>query len=163
MAWTYREKVCYLTIQIKRREWHFHQRVVPDPIPPLFSRPQNIDVLLYLDDIDDRNGPLCVLPGSHNWLERDLNTNNFESRRDQIVLRLPAGSAVLAHGSLWHRALPTQPGCTIRRLLLWGYGPAWQKQAIYGVKPENGLTDRLLAEPGIDEETRELLGLAGYM
>jgi ectoine hydroxylase-related dioxygenase (phytanoyl-CoA dioxygenase family) len=156
-------RVCYPTDPNKETEWHFHQRVVPDPIPPLFSRPQTIDVLLYLDEIDDRNGPLCVVPGSHNWMDKDLDTNGFDEIENQIVLRLPAGSAVLAHGSLWHRALPTQPGCTIRRLLLWGYGPAWQKPAIYGVKPVNGLTNQLLSTPGIDEETKELLGVAGYM
>ena len=34
------------------------------------------------------------------------------------------------------------------------------KRSPYGVKPENGLADRLL-EDG-DDETRELLGVGGY-
>ncbi len=156
-------RVCYPNEPNKETEWHFHQRVIPDPVPPVFSRRQTFDVWLYLVDIDDMKRALCVLPGSHNWIDQDLNTNNFDNRPDQVELRLPAGSVVLAHGSLWHRALPTQPGCTIRRLLLWGYGPAWQKQAIYGVKPEDGLTAQLLALPNPDEETKELLGVAGYM
>jgi len=156
-------RICYPDAPNKETEWHFHQRVIPDPIPPMFARPQTIDVLLYLDDIDDRNGPLCVLPGSHQWLERDLAKVDFDDRQEQVTLRLRAGSAVITHGALWHRALPTQPGCGIRRLLLWGYGPAWQKTSIYGVKPADGLTDRLLADPDLGEETRELLGVAGYM
>ena len=156
-------RVCYPDDPNQETEWHLHQRVIPDPIPPLFSRPQTVDVLLYLDDITDLNGPLCVVPGSHNWLERDLNTGEFGDQPGQVTLRLPAGSAVLASGSLWHRALPTRSGGTVRRLLLFGYGPAWLKSSIYGDKPQDGLTARLLQSPDTDEETRELLGTSGYM
>lgn len=156
-------RVCYPDDPFQETEWHFHQRVIPDPLPPMFARPQTVDVLLYLDYIDDKNGPLCVVPGSHHWLDRELAKDDFADKAGQVTLRLPAGSLVLAHGGLWHRAMPTQPGGTIRRLLLWGYGPAWQKTSIYGVKPENALTDQVLADPGVDEETRELLGVAGFM
>ncbi len=156
-------RVCYPDSPNQETEWHFHQRVIPEPLPPLLSRPQTLDILLYLDDIDDANGPLCVIPGSHEWLERDLGTHDFDDKPGQITLRLPAGSCVMAHGSLWHRAFPTQPGGTIRRLLLFGYGPAWQKTSIYGEKPKNGLTEKLLQDPNVDEETRELLGVAGFM
>lgn len=156
-------RVCYPDAPYQETTWHFHQRLIPEPIPPLFSRPQSLDVLLYLDDVDDQNGPLCVLPGSHLWLERDLERSDFEDKAGQVILRMPAGSAVIAHGSLWHRALPTQPGGTERRLLLFGYGPSWMKPAIYGKKPDDGLTAKLLLTPDLDEETRELLGAAGYM
>lgn len=104
-----------------------------------------------------------MIPGSHCWNDRDLPANTFDTKPDQVVLQLSAGSCVLASGSLWHRALPTLPGSTIRRLLLWGYGPTWSKTSIYGVKPVDGLTDRVLAQPDLDEETRELLGVSGYM
>ncbi|MCA1594843.1 MAG: phytanoyl-CoA dioxygenase family protein [Chloroflexi bacterium] len=156
-------RVCYPDDPHQETTWHFHQRLVPDPIPPLYSRPQSLDVLLYLDDINDQNGPLCVVPGSHLWLDQDLARSDFGDKPGQVVLRLPAGSAVIAHGSLWHRALPTQPGGSVRRLLLFGYGPTWMKAAIYGKKPQDGLTSRLLQTPDLDEETRELLGVAGYM
>lgn len=156
-------RVCYPDAPNQETVWHFHQRVVPDPLPPLFMPPQTLDVLLYLDDINDANGPLVVVPGSHLWTGRDLPKNDFDDKSGQIVITPPAGSAVLTHGSLWHRALPTRPGAGMRRLLLFGYGPAWLKSSIYGQKPENGLTDQLLASPAADEETRELLGLSGYM
>ena len=154
-------RVCYPDDPNQETEWHFHQRLIPDPIPPWFARPHTLDVLLYLDDITDRNGPLCVVPGSHNRIEDDQPANTFNDLPGQVVLRLPAGSCVLCHGSLWHRALPTQPGGTIRRLLLFGYGPAWMKPSIYGKPPKDGLTSALLANA--DRETRELLGVAGFM
>jgi hypothetical protein len=143
--------------------WHFHQRLVPEPLPPMFSRPQSLDVLIYLDDIDDENGPFCLLPGSHHRIEEDLDASDFEEKPGQVVLRLPAGSCVLAHGALWHRSLPAPPGARVRRLLLFGYGPGWMKPSIYGQKPADGLTAKLLQDPDLDEETRELLGVAGYM
>ena len=156
-------RVCHPDAPNQETEWHFHQRVIPDPLPPSLSRPHTLDVLLYLDDVDDLNGPLCVIPGSHEWIDRDLPRSDFDDKPGQVVLRLPAGSCVLAYGSLWHRALPTRPGGTVRRLLLFGYGPAWMKPSIYGQKPANGLADRLLESPDADEETRELLGVSGYM
>lgn len=156
-------RICYPDDPNQETEWHLHQRIIPDPVPPLFSRPQTVDVLLYLDDITDLNGPLCVVPGSHDWTGRDLAANDFNDKPGQVTLRLPAGSAVLASGSLWHRALPTRPGGTVRRLLLFGYGAAWLKPSIYGQKPADGLTARLLQSPEADEETRELLGAAGYL
>jgi hypothetical protein len=156
-------RVCFPDDPNKETEWHFHQRVVPDPLPPFFARPETLEVLLYLDDINEKSGPLCILPGSHRWLERDLDKDDFDDKPGQIVLKVPAGSAVIMHGSLWHRAMPTLPGCSMRRLLLWSYGPTWQKPSIYGVKPTNGLTAQLLADPNTDEEIRELLGVAGYM
>ncbi|GAB4455386.1 MAG: hypothetical protein OHK0029_11430 [Armatimonadaceae bacterium] len=52
--------------------WHFHQRLIPDPLPPFFSRPHTIDCLVYLDPANEANGPLCVVPRSHQWIERDL-------------------------------------------------------------------------------------------
>ena len=156
-------RVCYPDAPNQETEWHFHQRVIPDPLPPLFSRPHTLDVLLYLDDLTDLNGPLCIIPGSHLWTDCDLPPAVFDDQPDQVILRLPAGSAVLCHGSLWHRALPTRPGGTLRRLLLFGYGPAWLKTSIYGEKPEDGLTAQLLRRPDVSEETRNLLGMTGYM
>jgi ectoine hydroxylase-related dioxygenase (phytanoyl-CoA dioxygenase family) len=140
--------------------WHFHQRLVPDPLPPFFSRPHTVEALVYLDDADDANGPLCVLPGSHQWFERDLPDDDYADKPGQAIHRVPAGSLVLTHGALWHRALPTRPEGTVRRLLILGYGPTWMR----GWSPPNTrpatLTDERLA--AADQETRELLVGGGY-
>lgn len=145
-------------------EWHFHQRVIPDPIPPLFQAPQTLDCLIYLDDTTDiRNGPLVVQPGSHRWLDRDLDQKDTSDSPGQKIVGVPAGSAVLTHGNLWHRALPTLPGGSARRVLILGYCPAWQKSSVYGKKPENGLMTQLLASGEASEEMKELLGVGGYI
>lgn len=155
-------RICRPGDQHSEVEWHFHQRMATEPLPPMWCRPQTLDVLLYLDDITEENGPLVVLPGSHNWLDQDLPTGQRDDKPNQRVLTVPAGSCVLAFGSLWHRALPTS-GKQMRRLLIFGYSPAWQKPAIYGRKPENGLTQQLLQQTDVSTEIRELLGASGYM
>ena len=156
-------RVCYPDKPEQETEWHFHQRIVPDPQPPMFARSHTMDVLIYLDELNDISGPLAVVPGSHNWTEKDLPRQVFDELPNQVTLKLPAGSMVLCHGGLWHRGMPTKPGSAIRRLLLFGYGPCWIKHSIYGVKPKDGLTAKLLRKKNLDEETKELLGVSGFM
>jgi ectoine hydroxylase-related dioxygenase (phytanoyl-CoA dioxygenase family) len=141
-------------------QWHIHQNVVPDPTPPFFVHPHAIDCLIYLDDLTDDNGPLCFLPGSHSDLKMDLPMHDFQDLPGQVLVKVPAGSCVIIHSNLWHRALPTRSTGGKRRLLLFTYVPTWMRQAPYGVKPQHGLTEELLTDA--DEETRELLGLGGY-
>ena len=86
--------------------WHFHQRVITDPLPAFFCRPHVLDCLIYLDDINDDNGPVRVVPGTHQRIHEDLPADCFDDLPGQVTLRLSAGSAVLIHGALWHRALP---------------------------------------------------------
>lgn len=149
-------RVSYPGLQNQQVEWHFHQRVVPDPEPAFFFRPVVLDNLIYLDDINDQNGPLVVLPRTH-LVNDNLPSGDFSDKPGQIAVPVPAGSVVTSHSSLWHKALPTLPGGTKRRLLILGYSPVWMKQVD---KPGGGLTDALKNSP--DEETRELLGLSGY-
>lgn len=140
--------------------WHQHLRVVSTPLPPWFSRPHGLDVLAYLDDLDEATGPLCVLPGSHDALDREPPPRLWEDLPGQEVLRLRAGDAVLMHSNLWHRARPTTPTGRKRRLLLYSYAPTWLRPAPYGRQPERGLTQALLE--GEDPEAQELLGHGGY-
>jgi ectoine hydroxylase-related dioxygenase (phytanoyl-CoA dioxygenase family) len=141
-------------------QWHIHQKFVPNPQPAFFVHPHALDCLIYLDELTDDNGPLCFLPGSHLDTEMDFPSQDFTDLPGQVLVKVPAGSCVIIHSNLWHRALPTQPNGGKRRLLLVTYTPTWMRQAPYGVKPQNGLTQALIE--GADEETRELLGLGGY-
>ncbi|SDS28847.1 phytanoyl-CoA dioxygenase family protein [Actinopolymorpha singaporensis] len=154
-------RVVYPDQPDQETEWHFHQRLIPDPLPPFFSRPHTVEALVYLDEADDSNGPLCVVPGSHQRIGQDLPLDDYADKPDQVVLRVPAGGCVFAHGALWHRAMPNRPDGTVRRLLILGYGPTWMKSSIYGERPAHPLTDSLL--PDADQETRELLGVDGWM
>ena len=136
--------------------WHFHQRVIPEPLPAFFSRPAVLDNLIYLDDVTEDSGPLLVVPGSH-ILDEEIGAGDNADKPGQVMLTVPAGSCVTIHASLWHRALPTRPGSGVRRLIILAYSPTWMKQSD---RTGGGLTDALL--PGADEETRELLGVGGW-
>jgi Phytanoyl-CoA dioxygenase (PhyH) len=143
-------------------EWHLHQRMIPQPLPPMWCRPQTLDCLLYLDELDEHNGALAVLPGSHQRLESNLGACDTEPKAGEVVLHLPPGSLVMAFGSLWHRAAPTD-GTRMRRLLLFAYAPVWLKGSSVGRRPPDGLGAQLLADETLDPERRELLGGSGWM
>jgi len=143
-------------------EWHQHMQVATDPPSPWFMRPQGLDCLIYLDEITEDNGPICLLPRSHrDMVAANLPANQYEDMADQVELRLPAGSVLMMHAAMWHRAKPPTARDRKRRLLLLNYTPTWMKRTPFGVKPENGLTGSLV-EAG-DPEVLELLGIAPWM
>lgn len=153
-------RISYPNEPNQETQWHIHQQVISDPLPPFFVHPHGLDCLIYLDELNDANGPLCFLPSSH-WNTRYHTPNeDFEDKPGQIVVRAPAGSCVIIHSNLWHRALPTTPAGRKRRLIIMTYTPTWMKQAPYGVRPETGLTADLRQNG--DEEVREILGVGGY-
>lgn len=139
--------------------WHQHMRVVSNPIPPWFSRPHCIDCLIYLDDLNEDTGAVVVVvPGSHDWLDK-ATPNIYEPIDGEVELQVEAGGAVLIHGNLWHRALPTLR--SKRRMLILGYTPTWLRRSPHGGDPpEDGLTQAFLKEA--DMEERMLLGIGGY-
>jgi len=153
-------RVAYPDLPEQGVEWHFHQRVVPRPEPAFFWRPVVLDNLIYLDDLTLDSGPLVVMPGSH-LADVDLPSGDFSTKPGEVQVTVPAGSCVTSHSSLWHRALPTTPLGTKRRLVILGYSPVWQKPIDkLSAGAGFGLTDTLIQSA--DEETRELLGLTGY-
>ena len=152
-------RISFPGAEVQETNWHQHMRVVSKPLPPWFSQPHAIDALIYLDDIDDDTGPVCIVPGSHTWLDRHPDHQVFESIEGEKILRVPAGSVVMIHGNLWHRAMPTLR--KKRRMLILGYTPTWLRKSPHGgPTPADGLTAKLLQD--CDEETKELLGIGGY-
>ena len=93
--------------------------------------------------------------------EPELQSGIEEDRPGQVELTLPAGSGVFTHGNLWHRARPTLPQGTLRRMLILGYGPCWMQWSIFGGLSPDGLVAARLKDA--DEETKELLGATGYI
>jgi len=141
-------------------EWHFHQRVAPQPMPPWFPFPHIVDALVYLDDLDDATGPLCVVPGTHKQIHERVVAECYGELPGQVKLNLPAGSVVFIHGNLWHRAMPTLPEGSRRRLVIVGFAPPWMKAPPHGHVRPDGLLVRLAEQAG--PERRELLGCDGY-
>ena len=152
-------RISFPGAEVQETNWHQHMRVISKPLPPWFSQPHAIDALIYLDDLDDDTGPVCLMPGSHTWLDRHPDHQVFESIEDEKILRVPAGSVVMIHSNLWHRAMPTLD--KKRRMLILGYTPTWLRKSPHGgPSPTNGLTQELLQN--CDEESKELLGIGGY-
>ena len=100
----------------------------------------------------------ALVPGSHRWLDRDA-PSGYEPMPGERVFRLRAGDAILMHGNLWHRALPTVSAR--RRMLILSYTPSWLRHSPHhGPRPEDGLTTAFLENA--DLEGRMLLGEGGY-
>ena len=144
--------------QRQQTPWHQHLRVISTPLPPWFSQPHCLDALIYLDDLNSATGPVAIVPGSHRWLDREA-PEMYEPVPGELRLCLRAGDAVLVHGNLWHRALPTVSAK--RRMLILSYTPSWLRYSPHhGPQPEDGLTYAYLQDA--DLEGRMLLGVGGY-
>lgn len=138
--------------------WHGHLPVVPDPLPPLFCYPHQVHCLLYLDRVTEREGALCLLPGSHMRPDVKIPLGDQSDQPGQVKLLFEPGDAVLIHANMWHRTVPSRADAAVRRLLLVGYVPSWIRNdgQHHGVRPDHPLTTDL-ARDG-DPQTRELLG-----
>lgn len=135
--------------------WHIHMRVIPDPMPPFFCYPHSVQGLIYLDEVGDDEGPLCVIPGSHRSPRMDLD-GTYEAHAEEVRLKFAPGDCILIHGNLWHRTVPTTAACGRRRLVLFGYAPSWLKNDLArGVKTDGSLLDGLRSSG--DPEMIELL------
>lgn len=137
--------------------WHIHLRAVPNPLPPFFCYPHAVHCLLYLDDVDERNGLLCLLPGSHRRIHDDFPLGDVSDKPGQVLLGIKAGSCLVMHGNLWHRTLPSRSDAGPRRVVIFGYMPSWMRgDERGGVRPDWSPTEELRRTG--DAETRELLG-----
>lgn len=136
-------------------DWHIHQRLVPKPMPAFFSLPIVIDTLIYLDDVDEETGPLQVVPGSHLITDHGI-ADHSADQDGQVTLMPRAGDAIMMHGNVWHRALPTTERGHRRRLIIFPVAPAWVELPSFGHRPENGLLAALATDA--DDDFKELLG-----
>ena len=75
-------------------------------------------------------GLLAVVPGTHLHTGKDLPLE--EPRRPggpSGEIRAPAGTCVMLHGNLWHRAMPTSAEGNKRSVLILSYGPTWMRSS----------------------------------
>lgn len=153
-------RVAYPGEPNQETHWHLHRRTVPDPLPTFFSFPHTLDYLIYLDELNDANGAIAYVPGSHLRIHDELPANDFDDKPGQEVLYGPPGTTLMIHSNLWHRALPTRPDGEKRRLLILSYGTTWMRKSPFGTKPEVSLMDDYIEQAS--PEVRELLGMGGY-
>lgn len=82
-------RITYPSSENQETEWHQHRRYIPKPLPPWFIRPHALDVLIYLDDVNEANGPLCVLPDSHHRIQEEPAPQFYGEFPDQVKLCPP--------------------------------------------------------------------------
>eukprot|EP01050_Picozoa_sp_SAG11_P027880 SAG11_NODE_7234_length_1174_cov_1.808372_2_plen_196_part_00 len=150
--------------------WHHHMASIPSPVPPFFSYPNRLDCLIYLDacgGAESANGGIALVPRSHRRPFVPVDQADTGPQAGQVELELPAGSVVLMHRHLAHRALPSRADASgKRRMMIIQYGTVETRRSPKGrnSKPpsEKDLVKRLLAEHPDDAELHELLGKGGY-
>lgn len=153
-------RISYPGQEVQFTRWHHHQPGMTEPVPPFFAFPHKLDCLIYLDELNEANGLLAVAPGTHLHTGEDLPLEEYGDLAGQREIRAPAGTCVVLHGNLWHRAMPTGAEGSKRRVLILSYGPTWMRKSPFGDSPENGLMKKVIEEA--DPETQELLGIGGY-
>jgi ectoine hydroxylase-related dioxygenase (phytanoyl-CoA dioxygenase family) len=65
---------------------------LPEPHPPVV-----VNSIWPLDDFTEENGATRVIPGSHRW-----EPGRVPAAEDTVVAVMPAGSAMVYLGNLWH-------------------------------------------------------------
>ena len=106
-----------------------------------------MSVIWALDDFTKDNGATEIIPGSHLWTE---GKPSLSSKPVRIIM--PAGSAVVFHGSLYHRGGANQ-STTSRLGITPQYCQPWLRQLenmVLAVPPEKAA--------GYSERIQELLG-----
>ncbi len=118
--------------------WHFDDSHYqwPRPRPSL-----GVSVFWAIDAMTDNNGATEILAGSHLWPEdhiegavAEMDFSRIEaregdpgSRDDAIKILMPAGSLMVAKGTLWHRGGANRSGAP-RLIVTPQYCPGWTRQ-----------------------------------
>lgn len=77
------------------REWHTDITFFSD-------LPLAVNVGMYLTDMTPAKGPLYVVPGSHRWHREPTEAEVTAPHPDEVVVEVPAGTAVAFDAQLWH-------------------------------------------------------------
>lgn len=133
------------------QHWH---RDGPWPVDPegtpFGSIPGQVNCGYYLDRLTKENGPIGIVPGSHNALFKPPK-DNIDFPDQKLVLAKP-GQAIIFNGWLYHRGLGNNSNAD-RRVCLMCYQNAWIKSR----EKFDGPRTLDLLENGTDEQ-KLLLG-----
>jgi ectoine hydroxylase-related dioxygenase (phytanoyl-CoA dioxygenase family) len=111
---------------------------VPDPLPLWEIKANSI---WLLDDFTDSNGSTEVIPGSHKFGRRPVNSNLEDHKGLQKIIA-PAGSLIIFSGYLWHRA--GQNNSTANRRALLG---SFASSAFREISSEEDIVRKSLLNP----------------
>jgi len=81
----------------------FHRDMFAEfPQEGVYHRPLLFNALSYLQDLDDRNGPLRILPGTHMKAMSLTPEERTQSHPDEIILYPQAGDIAVFHNAMLH-------------------------------------------------------------
>ncbi|MCB2112457.1 MAG: phytanoyl-CoA dioxygenase family protein [Parvularculaceae bacterium] len=118
--------------------WHYDDSHYKWPRP---RRSLGVSTFWAIDETTEENGATQLIPGSHLWDEQDINgavgerdfvkaTARGESdsgaRPDAITAIMPAGSLMIAKGTLWHRGGANRSNAP-RLIITPQYCPGWTR------------------------------------
>ncbi len=122
------------------QSWHRDDGHIEIPLP---HPPYAVSTFWTIDDTNEENGATEILPGSHNWsqqkIEGSLTDDDFSNtqarnvdddpgaRADAVKAIMPAGSLMVAKGTLWHRGGANKSDAP-RLIVTPQYCPGWARQ-----------------------------------
>ena len=124
---------------------------VPEPLP---LWPIKANTIWLLDDFTETNGATEYLPGSHKFLSKPTDVHDREMTLQTVCG--PAGSVLVTHGCLWHRAggnVSSRP----RIALLCSYAASYARE-IASEEDHSTVIDRSIIEMA-SPRLRTILGI----
>ena len=133
---------------------------MPAPLP-LYSQVANINYALT--DYSKAGGCLALVPGSHKWARNpepaEMMLNGPAENKLAEPIEVPAGTAVIWHGNVWHGSYPRKtPGLRLN-LAVYHARPYWKLQERYGAELPQDVVNR----HGNNPVFRQLAGLDDHM
>lgn len=126
--------------------WHRDGPWPMDPSgTPYGSLPGQINCGYFLDELNQENGPIVILPGSHRALFRP--PEGHPHFPDELAVMARPGQALLFDGWLYHRGAANRSDDS-RRVCLMCYQNAWMKSR----EPFDGPRVTKLREQGTPEQ-----------
>jgi hypothetical protein len=108
-----------------------------------------VDVVIYLDDVSASGSCVSAVPGSHRFRAdaAPQEMTQIEEMPHQVLLRAPAGSAIVYHGNIW-KARTRNDSAGPVRVLVYSYNHCWMRQdfpelssiALDSIRPSHNLS-----------------------
>jgi ectoine hydroxylase-related dioxygenase (phytanoyl-CoA dioxygenase family) len=145
--------------------WHCDDEQIDVPRP---HKPFGVSAFWAIDDTTELNGATEIIPGSHRWGQAEVaelpadgglygaqakpTEQDLQPRVDSIKATMPAGSLMIAKGTLYHRGGANRSSAS-RLIVTPQYCPGWARQ----------LENMILSVPSqvaatLPRRTRELMG-----